>query len=185
MIQNVLDQLNAQCVGKCDHAKTGLAWSVFLPVSELLRAVKLLYKDEYYLEDVTAIDAKEGYLLVYHFDHMDRPGRVALRVLVPHNAARVPSIAPIFQGAEWHERETRDFYGIDFSGNPNLVPLLLSADMEDVHPLQKEEAARAAVVDLVAPCEVLRSEPGFDLLTPKAEEGDKKAKAGDGEGTAA
>jgi NADH-quinone oxidoreductase subunit C len=184
MIETVLDQLNAQCVGKCDHAKTGLAWSVFLPASELLRAAKLLLKEEFFLEDVTAIDAKEGYLLVYHFDHMDRPGRVALRVLVPPNAARVPSIAPVYPGAEWHERETRDFYGIDFSGNPNLVPLLLPADL-DAHPLQKEEAARAAVADLLAPCEVLRSAPGFDLLTPKAEEDGKKAKAGDGEGTAA
>lgn len=184
MIETVLDQLNAQCVAKCDHAKTGLAWSVFLPASELLRAVKLLHKEEFFLEDVTAIDAKEGYLLVYHFDHMDRPGRLALRVLVSHDAPRVPSIAPVFSGAEWHERETRDFYGIDFSGNPNLVPLLLPADL-DVHPLQKEEGARAYVADLLSPCEVLRSEPGFDLLTPKAVEGDKKAKAGDGEGTAA
>ncbi|MCM0756460.1 NADH-quinone oxidoreductase subunit C [Desulfovibrio aminophilus] len=181
MIQTVLDQLSPQCVTKCDYAKTGIHWSVFLSASEIVRAAKLLHKEEYFLESVTAIDAKEGYLVVYLFDHMDRPCRVALRVLVSHAAPKLPSIAGVFHGAEWHERETLDFYGIEFSGNPNLVPLLLPADL-DVHPLQKEEGARVALADLLTPCEVVRAVPGFDLLTPKAEDEGKKAKAAEATG---
>lgn len=184
MMETVFDQLSTQCVAKCDYVKTGLHWSVFLPASEIVRAAKLLYKEECFLEDITAIDAKEGYLVVYRFNHMDRPCRVALRVLVPHAAPKLPSISHVFHGAEWHERETHDFYGIEFSGNPNLVPLLLPADL-DVHPLQKEEGVRVGLADLLTPCEVLRAEPGFDLLTPKAEEEGKKAKTAGAEATGA
>lgn len=176
MIESILQQLTPRCVAACDPARTGLKCSVFLEAAEIVRAARLLLEAEYFLEDLTAIDAKEGYLVVYHFDHMDRPGRMALRVLVPHDNPKLPSIASVYQGAEWHERETRDFYGLEFVGNPNLVPLLLDPDA-GVHPLQKEAGARAWLADLLTPCEVVRAEAGFDLLTPKAEEGGKKAAA--------
>lgn len=167
MIDVLFGTLKVQYLVQCDPAKTGLSWSVFLAVSDLLPAAKLLYRGEYFLEDVTAIDAKEGYLVVYHFDHMARPGRVAVRVLVPHEAPELPSIASVFQGAEWHERETSDFYGIVFAGNPNPVPLLLAPEMTE-HPLQKDEAARAFLWDLFPPAEPLRSSADFTLLTPRA-----------------
>jgi NADH-quinone oxidoreductase subunit C len=167
MIDALFGVLRVQYLVKCDPAKTGLSWSVFLASSDLLPAAKLLYRSEYFLEDVTAIDAKEGYLLVYHFDHMARPGRVALRVLVSHETPEIPSISSVFQGAEWHERETTDFYGIAFSGNPNPVPLLLAPEMTE-HPLQKADSARAFLWDLFPPSEPLRSTADFTLLTPRA-----------------
>jgi NADH-quinone oxidoreductase subunit C len=170
MTETLFDNLTVQSLAKCDPAKTGLLWSVFLSPDDLLPAVKRLYAAEYFIEDLTAIDAREGYLLVYHFDHMGHPGRVALRVLVAHEAAELPSIADVFQGAEWHERETTDFYGITFRGNPNPVPLLLMPEMTG-HPLQKDDGARACLADLLPAGEIVRSAPGFDLLTAKAESG--------------
>ncbi|MTJ80816.1 MAG: NADH-quinone oxidoreductase subunit C [Telmatospirillum sp.] len=167
MIDTLFEGLAVQCVGRCDPAKTGLAWSVFLAPSELLAAARRLYEALYFIEDLTAIDAREGYLLVYHFDHMDKPGRVALRVLIPHDAAALPSIAPVFQGAEWHERETTDFYGIRFDGNPNPVPLLLPPEMTD-HPLQKDPEKRAPLATLVAVGDIVRSTADFFLLPPEA-----------------
>lgn len=167
MIDALFGVLKVQHMVKCDPAKSGLAWSVFLAPSDLPAAVKLLYKNNYFLEDITAIDAKEGYLAVYHFDHMENPGRVALRVLAPHDAPELPSISSVYQGAEWHERETTDFYGITFSGNPNPVPLLLPPDMTE-HPLQKAEAKRAFLWDLLPPAEPLRAAADFTLLTPTA-----------------
>ncbi|MDR3437716.1 NADH-quinone oxidoreductase subunit C [Telmatospirillum sp.] len=170
MIDTLFSPLPVQCLAKCDPARTGLAWSVFLSSADLLPAVRLLYQAEYALEDITAIDAREGYLLVYHFDHMDRQGRLALRVLIPHETPEIASIASVFQGAEWHERETTDFYGIVFNGNPNPIPLLLAPEMK-FHPLRKEDGARVSLIDMLPVGEVLRSAPGFDLLTPKAAEG--------------
>jgi NADH-quinone oxidoreductase subunit C len=170
MTDSLFDGLSVQALAKCDPAKTGLLWSVFLSPEELLPAVRRLYETEYFIEDLTAIDAAEGYLLVYHFDHMDHPGRVALRVLISRETPELTSIASIFQGAEWHERETTDFYGIIFTGNPNPVPLLLMPEMVG-RPLQKDDALRSPLATLLPASEFLRAVPGFDLLTPKAEDG--------------
>ncbi len=60
MIDALFGPLKVQYMLRCDPAKTGLSWSVFIASAELLAAVKLLYRAEYFLEDVTAIDAKEG-----------------------------------------------------------------------------------------------------------------------------
>jgi NADH-quinone oxidoreductase subunit C len=166
MIEVMFEGFPVQALIKCDPKRTGLVASVFLEAKDLLAAVRKVYEADYFLEDVTAIDAKEGYLAVYHFDHWDRPGRIALRVLIPHEAPTLPSIASIYQGAEWHERETMDFYGIIFDGNPNPVPLLLTPGMEG-HPLRKEEGARASLADLITPGEILRSVPGFALVPAK------------------
>jgi NADH-quinone oxidoreductase subunit C len=43
----------------------------------------------------------------------------------------------VFPGANWHERETHDFFGIVFLGHPDLSPLLLPEDA-DFHPLRKD-----------------------------------------------
>jgi NADH-quinone oxidoreductase subunit C len=58
-------------------------------------------------------------------------------VLASHDAPSVPSIVSIFSGADWHERECFDFFGVIFEDHPNLKPLLLPDDL-GVHPLLKE-----------------------------------------------
>ncbi|MGA2872216.1 MAG: NADH-quinone oxidoreductase subunit C [Candidatus Dormibacteria bacterium] len=49
----------------------------------------------------------------------------------------VPSLAGIFPGLEWHERECYDLFGIRFTGHPNLTRILLPDDWEG-HPLRKD-----------------------------------------------
>lgn len=46
---------------------------------------------------------------------------------------RCPSITSLFGGANWHERETREMFGIEFDGHPLLVGLYLPEDFEG-HP---------------------------------------------------
>jgi NADH-quinone oxidoreductase subunit C len=178
MIESVLAGVTAKCRVKCSVAKTGQEWSVFLPADQLLKAVRNLDKEGYFIEDVCAVDAKEGFLVVYHFDHFLKPGRVSLKVLVPHAAPKIPSIAGIFSGADWHERETHDFHGIEFLGHPHLVPLLLPDDA-NIHPLVKEDKARAAVCAFTSG-EIVACEPGFEATVtpppePKKEEAKKPA----------
>lgn len=45
--------------------------------------------------------------------------------VVPKDEPSIDSLVPLFAGAEWHEREARDMFGIDFPGNPNLVNIYL------------------------------------------------------------
>jgi NADH-quinone oxidoreductase subunit C len=74
---------------------------------------------------------------VYDFNHYQSFCRVVLRTRVPRSKPEVPTISQIYPGANWHERETHDFFGITFVGHPYLIPLLLPEDA-DYHPLLKD-----------------------------------------------
>ncbi|MBI5520369.1 MAG: NADH-quinone oxidoreductase subunit C [Desulfovibrio sp.] len=152
----------------CDYRKTGKNWQAILPASSLVAAAQRLFKAGYFLEDIGALDCVEGYVVTYHFAPFETAGRVAIRAIAPHAKPVLPSIAHVFHGAEWHERETRDFHGVVFEGNPNLVPLLMDPDMADCFPLRKDEKARARMRDILEIGEVRFCAPGFDLMTPEA-----------------
>jgi NADH-quinone oxidoreductase subunit C len=156
------------CLIKENPARSGSAWSAFLAPDALAQAAQTLYDAGYHLEDVCGLDALEAAVCVYHFDHFDRPGRIALRVTAPHENPVFPSIAHIFQGAAWHERETADFYDFHFEGHPNLIPLLLPDDLAHLAPLRKEAADKAPLRALLsAPGqELLFKADGFSLLDP-------------------
>lgn len=63
--------------------------------------------------------------------------RVVVRCRLTRNNPEIPTISKLIPGANWHERETHDFFGIKFSGHPDLSPLLLPEDA-DFHPLLKD-----------------------------------------------
>jgi NADH-quinone oxidoreductase subunit C len=75
--------------------------------------------------------------IVYDFNHYNSFCRLTVRVRVPRSNPKIPTISAIYPGADWHERETHDFFGIKFIGHPNLIPLLLPED-SDFHPLLKD-----------------------------------------------
>jgi NADH-quinone oxidoreductase subunit C len=75
--------------------------------------------------------------IVYDFNHYKSFCRITVRVRVPRSNPQLPTISSIYPGANWHERETHDFFGIKFIGHPNLIPLLLPED-SDFHPLLKD-----------------------------------------------
>ena len=69
---------------------------------------------------------------------------VLLRARVPRAEPVIATVVPIFPGAAWHERETHEMFGVDFTGHPHLVPLLLP-DSFDGHPLRKDFVLAARV----------------------------------------
>jgi NADH-quinone oxidoreductase subunit C len=75
--------------------------------------------------------------VVYDFFHPTASARVAVRTRIPRAEPELPTISSIFPGANWHERETHDFFGIRFAGHPNLAPFLLPEDAT-FHPLRKD-----------------------------------------------
>jgi NADH-quinone oxidoreductase subunit C len=92
-----------------------------------------------YLRCLSGVDWQdEGLEVVYHLYSMDKHHGLTVKTRVPAEDASVPSVASIFPAADWHERETRDMFGIDFPGHWNLTPLLLPEDMTDHFPLRKE-----------------------------------------------
>jgi len=179
-MESLLKGLKLHYLARTDLAKTGQVWLAFLPASSLERAAERLLKADYFIEDVCAVDCAEGYVVVYHFDHFEKPGRVTLKVIAPHAEPNVPSIAHLFDGAEWHERETRDFHGVQFIGNPNFVPLLIAPDMADCFPLRKGEKARVSAGVMMNQGEVVFCDPAFTLFAAAQAEGAPATDAGAG-----
>ena len=72
--------------------------------------------------------------------------RITLKVRLPEENLKVPSVVGVWPTANWHERETYDFYGIEFMGHPDLTRILLPEDwigwpLRKDSPLGYEEVA--------------------------------------------
>jgi NADH-quinone oxidoreductase subunit C len=92
-----------------------------------------------YLRTLCGVDwQEEGLEVVYHLYSFQKQHNLVVKTRVPYDDPVVPTITPVFPAADWHERETRDMFGIVFDGHPNLVPLLLPDDMTDHFPLRKD-----------------------------------------------
>ena len=70
---------------------------------------------------------------------------LTLKVDVADDAPSIESIAGVFAGANWHEREAHEMFGIDFVGHPDLRNLYLPIDFEG-HPLRKDFPLLARMV---------------------------------------
>ncbi|MFC4913716.1 NADH-quinone oxidoreductase subunit C [Actinomadura gamaensis] len=94
---------------------------------------------------LTGVDELEdGFSVVVHVYSLDRKHHMLVRTRVPREDAVLPTATGVFRGANWHERETFEMFGIVFEGHPNLVPLLLPDGFEG-HPLRKDFVLAARV----------------------------------------
>ncbi len=80
----------------------------------------------------------EGLEVVYQLLSLEKGHDVVIKTRLPKDDAHVASVTSVWKAANWHERETRDMFGINFEGHPHLVPLLLPEDMTDHFPLRKD-----------------------------------------------
>lgn len=62
--------------------------------------------------------------------------RVTFSTVVSKEDPRLGSLVSVYPGADWHEREAHEMFGIEFEGHPNLVPLYLPEGFAG-HPLRK------------------------------------------------
>lgn len=90
-----------------------------------------------YLMNLTAIDYKDKFALVYIFYSFKSKNKVYLKVFLEKNNPFIESIAVIYRAADWHEREAYDLMGINFTGHPDLRRILLPDDRQG-HPLRKD-----------------------------------------------
>jgi len=115
------------------------------PASENLKVLQYLYDDETlkfrFLTDLTAIhypDRKGAEIcVVYHLHNLEDNMRIRMKIYCPVEKPDVFSATPLFSGANWMERETYDFFGVNFVGHPNLTRIL-NVDEMDYFPMRKE-----------------------------------------------
>jgi NADH-quinone oxidoreductase subunit C len=75
--------------------------------------------------------------VVYHLHSMRHDHHVVLKVRLPREQPRVPTVSDLWPTALWGERETFDLFGIVFEGHPDLRRILLPEDWEGF-PLRKD-----------------------------------------------
>jgi NADH-quinone oxidoreductase subunit C len=84
---------------------------------------------------------RAGYLeVVYHLYSMEfKHGPLVLRLRTANRTdnVRVPSLTPVWRGAEFQEREAYDLYGIVFEGHPDLRRILMWDEFKD-YPMRKD-----------------------------------------------
>jgi NADH-quinone oxidoreductase subunit C len=90
-------------------------------------------------------EGEDGFAVVMHLFSPIHRHHLLLRTVVPRDNPVVPTCTNVFRGANWHEREAWEMFGIVFDGHPNLVKLLLSDEFEG-HPLRKEFVLASRVV---------------------------------------
>lgn len=91
------------------------------------------------LMDQSGVDYLEPKKHTKVFYHLHNPSTYArLRVVV--SVARgesIPSVTPLWQGADWYERELFDLFGITFEGHPDMKRILMPDDWRG-HPLRRD-----------------------------------------------
>lgn len=96
-----------------------------------------------YLQCQGGYDLGPGKELVsfYHLlkvdDDVEQPEELRLKVFLPRDNPRVPSVYWIWRAADWQERETYDMFGIVYEGHPNLKRILMPEDWVG-WPLRKD-----------------------------------------------
>jgi NADH-quinone oxidoreductase subunit C len=119
--------------------------SVIIKKDQSVAILRYLHDDPHlsfdHLNDLTAVDwssKKEvRFEVVYNLMSLKYRHRIRIKAQVPENNAKIGTVVPIWAGANWHERECFDMFGIEFVGHPDLRRILMPEDWEG-HPLRKD-----------------------------------------------
>jgi NADH-quinone oxidoreductase subunit C len=110
-------------------------------ISEILQYLKEDKELQFiYLTDITGIHYPDEELpigVIYHVHSLINNVRVRIKVFLNGDNPAIPTATHLWEGANWMERETYDFFGINFEGHPNLVRIL-NVDEMTVFPMRRE-----------------------------------------------
>ena len=110
-----------------------------------LKVMQFLFEEEElkfrFLTDLQAVhyphEKQRELAVVYHLHNLEDNVRIRFKIFTDIAAPDVFTATRLFAGANWMERETYDFYGVNFVGHPNLKRIL-NVDEMDYFPMRKE-----------------------------------------------
>jgi NADH-quinone oxidoreductase subunit C len=118
--------------------------TVTVRTADIVRVAQFLKEDPSLafdmIIDLCGVDRfreQERFEVVYTLYSLLNKKYLRLKVLVNENDPVVPTVTGVWPGANWHERETFDMFGIKFSGHPDLRRLYMPEEFE-YHPLRKD-----------------------------------------------
>ncbi|MBE8714169.1 NADH-quinone oxidoreductase subunit C [Sphingobacterium hungaricum] len=110
----------------------------------IIEVLQYLKQDAYlkmnFLTDITAVhypNQPKAFAVVYHVHAMVYNVRLRIKVFIDGENPSIPTATTVYNGANWMERETYDFFGIQFEGHPDLRRIL-NMDELDVFPMRRE-----------------------------------------------
>lgn len=97
-------------------------------------------QDYAFLIDVTAVDYGGGRPLevVYQMWSLTHKRQLRLKATLPLSALEIDSAVPLYNSANWLEREVYDLFGIHFRGHPDLRRIMMPENYAEGHPLRKD-----------------------------------------------
>jgi NADH-quinone oxidoreductase subunit C len=104
----------------------------FLKTDDALRFI--------FLTDITAIhypEQEKQIGIIYHLHSLTTNTRIRVKVFLTDGDVHIPTATTVWEGANWMERETYDFFGVIFDGHPDLRRILNVDDMT-AFPMRKE-----------------------------------------------
>ncbi|MBK9285636.1 MAG: NADH-quinone oxidoreductase subunit C [Sphingobacteriaceae bacterium] len=143
-LNTLTEKLNSIAPGAVESSDYSLDFpSITVKKETIHEVLSILKNDEtfnfHFLTDLTGIQTADEKQLgvIYHLHNMPKNIRVRVKTFMPIDKPEIPTATDLWDGANWMERETFDFYGVRFKGHPNLKRIL-NVDEMDIFPLRKE-----------------------------------------------
>jgi len=139
VMDEIKDKLGSKIINWQEHSAKRIY--ILIKPQDIKEVARFLFKDlglRFII--ATGQDTPQGIEILYHFS-IDKTGQIiSVRVLIEDKKKpEIESLAPLFPGAEWIEREMWEMLGIKFIGHPNLKRLLLAEEWpEGKYPLRQE-----------------------------------------------
>ena len=144
LIQEKIEQKFANKVSNFGMQKDVFSFEV---TSDSIREVILFLKEEedtnfHFLTDLCGVhypdnEVDQQFCVVYHLHNWIENTRIRIKTYLNGAQPEIASISDIFLSSNWMERETYDFYGINFMGHPQLKRILNMDEMVSF-PMRKE-----------------------------------------------
>lgn len=139
----ILEKLNTKFKDKILSVDENADVFTLVIASDSVKEIVAYLKDEQnyiFLTDICGVhfpEQEKELGVIYHLHNLVENKRVRLKAFVTKANPQIDSVVSLFSAANWMERETFDFYGIDFVGHPNLIRIL-NVEYMDYFPMRKE-----------------------------------------------
>ncbi len=144
LFNKISDRLKEKFHGSLEKAELLYDFPVFtIQKDHIFEVLQFLKEDPdlnfHFLTTLTGIQTPDEKHLgvIYQLHNMHSNTRIRIKTFFPITHPDIPSATSLWPAANWLERETYDFFGIRFTGHPNLKRIL-NVDEMDIFPLRKE-----------------------------------------------
>ncbi|MFH1687759.1 MAG: NADH-quinone oxidoreductase subunit C [bacterium] len=144
MTKDELSQyIGSNFAGKLTPVETGKfdPWFEVKPEDLLEVAEKLRDDDQLKLDflcNISGVDTGEHFEIAYSLASISLKHRVDIKLRLPYEGPVIQSVQTIWAGANWHEREIWELYGIDIENHDDLKRFLLPDEWDQGYPMRKD-----------------------------------------------